>query len=52
LAIFVGPLQSMTKVIEESSGDLEKHLSKVPRVFNAFIPVGVLQKNLNVIAWR
>ena len=52
LAIFVGPLQSMTKVIEESSGDLEKHLSKVPRVLKAFIPVGVLQKNLNVIAWR
>ena len=52
VAIFVGPLQSMTKVIEESSGDLEKHLFKVPQIFKVFIPVGVLQKNLNVIAWR
>ena len=52
VAIFVGPLKSMTTVIEESSGDLEKHLSKVPQIFKAFIPVGVLQKNLNVIAWR
>lgn len=52
VAIFVGHLQTMTKVIEESSGDLERHLSKVPKVFKVFIPVGVLQKNLNVIAWR
>ena len=50
VAIFIGPLQSMTKVIEESSGDIERHLLK--KILKVFIPVGVLQKNLNVIAWR
>jgi hypothetical protein len=50
VAIFVGPLDSIEGVIEESAGDIERHLSK--GTLKVFIPVGVLRDRMNVIEWR
>jgi len=50
IAIFVGPLDAIEGVIEESSGDLERHLGK--GTLKAFIPVGLLRNKLNVLNWR
>ena len=50
VAIFVGPLESIERVIEESVGDLERHLRK--GALKVFIPIGVLRNKLNVLDWR
>jgi hypothetical protein len=50
IAIFVGPIETIAGVIDESAGDLEGHLRN--GVLKVFIPVGVLRNRMNVLSWR
>ena len=50
IVIFVGHLDAIPAVIEESILDLEGHLRR--GVLKAFIPIGVLRNRTNVLSWR
>lgn len=50
IVIFVGHLDAIPGVIEESILDLEGHLRR--GALKAFIPIGVLRNRTNVLSWR